>query len=68
MAPGSEIRHLCRAIVSRNTPLVTVHENLDAFHRVGQAKFLESVLVESRPYLAARVARRMNAILRAGGL
>ena len=36
------------------------HEDLDAFHKVGQAKFIESVIMESRPYLAARVARRIE--------
>jgi hypothetical protein len=37
-----------------------VHEDLEAFHRVGQAKYLESVIMESRPYIGARVARRLN--------
>jgi hypothetical protein len=43
---------------------VYVHENLEALHKVGQAKFLESVILESRPYIAARVAKRvrLNAI------
>lgn len=40
-----------------------VHENLDAFHRVGQAKYCESVLEESMPYLLPRVAARMRQIL-----
>lgn len=39
---------------------VFVHEDLDAFHKIGQAKFLESVLNESRPHMAARLARRIN--------
>lgn len=39
-----------------------VHEDLDAFHKVGQAKFLESVVVESAPYMAARVAKRMRSM------
>lgn len=39
---------------------VYVHENLEAFHKVGQAKFLESAIMESRPYMAARVAKRME--------
>jgi activator of HSP90 ATPase len=38
---------------------VLVHENIAAFHKNGQAKFLESVLMESAPYLADRVAKRM---------
>jgi hypothetical protein len=37
-----------------------VHEDLEAFHRVGQAKFLESTLNESAPFIPARVAKRMN--------
>jgi hypothetical protein len=39
---------------------VIVHENMDAHHPVGQAKFLESVLQESAPYLADRLARRIG--------
>ncbi len=37
-----------------------VHENLEADHPVGQAKFLESTILESAPYLAERVAKRMD--------
>ena len=36
------------------------HENLEYFHKVGQAKFLESVLNESRPFMAARIAARVH--------
>src|SRR5690348_14488142 len=32
---------------------IFVHENPDAIHPVGQWKFLESVILESRQYLAA---------------
>lgn len=39
---------------------VPVHENTESFHAVGQAKYMESVLAESEPHLAARIARRMN--------
>jgi len=39
---------------------IYVHEDLEAFHEVGQAKYIESVLLESRPFLAARVARRID--------
>jgi hypothetical protein len=39
---------------------IYVHENLEAHHPVGQAKFIESVIMESRPYLAARVAKRIE--------
>lgn len=37
-----------------------VHENLEAFHKVGQAKYLESVLTESAPHLPARIAKRIG--------
>lgn len=37
-----------------------VHENLDAFHKIGQAKFIESTLNESRPFMAGRIARRVD--------
>lgn len=37
-----------------------VHENLEAFHRIGQAKYLESTLNESAPYLAKRIANRLH--------
>jgi hypothetical protein len=37
-----------------------VHENLEAFHPVGQAKFLESTLTESAPFLKGRIAQRIS--------
>lgn len=39
---------------------VHVHENPDAFHPVGQWKYLESVLNESQSHMAARLARRID--------
>lgn len=39
---------------------INVHENLDAFHKVGQAKYLESVINESGKYLPARVGKRVR--------
>lgn len=39
---------------------IPVHENLEAFHRIGQAKYLESVLNESAPHMAGRVAARVH--------
>jgi len=35
-----------------------VHENLEAFHKVGQAKFCASVINEAKRYYAAHVAQR----------
>ena len=37
------------------------HENLEYFHEVGQAKYIESVVMESRPFMAARIAARLKA-------
>ena len=37
-----------------------VHEDLEAFHRVGQAKFMESVLNESAGSMRVRVGRRID--------
>lgn len=39
---------------------IYVHEDLNAIHKVGQAKFIESVIMESRPYLGARIAKRIE--------
>lgn len=39
---------------------VQVHEDLDAYHPVGQAKFIESTLNEARPFLAQRIAKRIE--------
>lgn len=35
-----------------------VHEDLDAFHPTGEAKYIERPLMESAPNFAARVGRR----------
>jgi hypothetical protein len=37
-----------------------VHEDLEAQHSNGQAKFMESVLNESRPYFADRVGEHVK--------
>jgi hypothetical protein len=39
---------------------IYVHENLEAHHHVGQAKFLESALKDASAGLADRVARRVD--------
>lgn len=39
---------------------VFVHEDFEAHHPFGQAKFLESTINESRPYIAQRVAKRIE--------
>lgn len=39
---------------------VIQHERLDYHHTTGQAKYLESVLNESREFMLARIARRVD--------
>lgn len=39
---------------------IPVHENLEAYHRVGQAKFLESTIMESSKFMAKRIAKRID--------
>lgn len=45
---------------------IFVHEDLEAFHKVGQAKFLESVLNESTKYFANRIGSRLWDMMRSG--
>ena len=37
-----------------------VHEDLEAFHEVGQAKYIESVIFESKDHMADRISRRIH--------
>ena len=39
---------------------IFVHENPDAIHPIGQWKFMESVINESRSHMAARIAARIQ--------
>lgn len=39
---------------------VFVHENPDAFHPIGQWKFMESVIRESQPHMAERIGRHVH--------
>ena len=39
---------------------IFVHEDPDAFHPVGQWKYMESVINESRAYMAKRIAARLH--------
>jgi hypothetical protein len=39
---------------------IWVHENPDAFHPIGQWKYMESVINEARAYIAARIAKRIH--------
>lgn len=42
---------------------VYVHEDLNAYHKTGQAKFIESTLKESAPFLPARIAKRLRDLI-----
>lgn len=37
-----------------------VHEDTEAFHKYGQAKFIDQPLAESAPYMAERIAKRID--------
>lgn len=37
-----------------------VHEDLEAFHKYGQAKYIEQPLSEALPYFPARIAKRID--------
>lgn len=39
---------------------LVVHEDLEAFHAVGEAKYIERPLMESAPYMAGRIAKRID--------
>lgn len=39
---------------------VYVHEDLEAFHATGEAKFIEGPLLESRSYMTQRIQKRMR--------
>jgi hypothetical protein len=39
---------------------IYVHEDLEAIHPIGQAKFLEQTLNESAPYMSSRIAKRID--------
>lgn len=39
---------------------IYVHEDPDALHKVGQWKYIESVIQESTPFMSARLARRID--------
>lgn len=39
---------------------IYVHENLEALHPIGQAKFIESVLRESSSYISRRITERLK--------
>lgn len=60
LEPEREGRRVSVTLVFGTDYAVYVHENLEAFHKVGQARFLASVLEESAPYMAQRLAVRLQ--------
>ena len=63
VGPTREGRRVFTKIVAGGTAApyaIYVHEDPDAFHKVGQWKYLESVILESRPFLAQRIAKRIE--------
>ncbi len=44
------------------TYAIPVHENLDAFHKTGRSKYLESVIMESAPFMTKRLAKRLDIV------
>jgi hypothetical protein len=58
---GANRRHTVSISVTTDVPYAPyVHENLEAFHEIGEAKFIESVLDESAPHLLKRIGRRID--------
>ncbi len=55
-----EGRRLTATIAYGTEYAVYVHEDLDALHPVGEAKFLERPLKESAPFIPRRVAERLK--------
>lgn len=63
VGPTRASRALVGNIVFDQPYAVFVHEHLEVHHRVGQAKYLESVLLESARYFPSRVRDRMKQLL-----
>lgn len=69
--PFREARRIWSAIVAGGPTAayaIIVHEDPDAFHPVGQWKYIESVIMEARAYILSRVARRIQLSEAAVGL
>ena len=58
--PERQGRHISVVLAFGTDYAIYVHENPDAFHPVGQWKFLESVLNESESSMEGRIARRIH--------
>lgn len=61
--PTRNFRHIYTLIVAGGPAApyaIYVHEDPDVFHKVGQWKYIESVIMESRMYFGARVAKRIE--------
>jgi hypothetical protein len=63
IGPEFEGNRISTAIVAGDVSVTyawIVHEDLEANHKVGQAKYIESTINESAPYMARRVSNRIN--------
>ena len=63
MGPVFQKNEITTAIVAGGPSAeyaIYVHEDLDAHHDVGEAKYIERPLFESAPHFPARVARRIE--------
>jgi hypothetical protein len=61
--PKREGRKISVAIVAGGPSVdyaLKVHEDLEAFHSNGEAKFIERPLRESAPHMASRIAARID--------
>lgn len=57
---GNRISVLLSFGGAAETYAIIVHEDLEAHHRIGQAKYLESVLSESAGHMLTRIGRRLG--------
>lgn len=63
LEPKREGRKISVTIVAGGPGIdyaLQVHEDLEAFHAQGEAKYIERPLRESAPHLAGRIAKRID--------
>lgn len=65
VGPSEDGDRLVTAIVAGGPSApyaIKVHEDLEAFHKVGEAKFIESVVRESAPFIRDRITKRARGL------
>lgn len=60
LEPVRNGRKISVSIVYTDPKAPYVHEDLDAVHAIGEAKFMESTLHESQPHMAERLGARLQ--------